>query len=71
MEKIKTFYGKLDWIENEINDFLEDGHVFVDIKQSLDQDDLSGTHALFTVVYTDKIDPLEKIRENQRKYYQK
>ncbi|MDT2849728.1 hypothetical protein P7H60_11305 [Vagococcus carniphilus] len=68
MKKIKTFYGKLDWIENEINDFLEDGHTLEDIKQSLDQDDLSGTHALFTVVYTDKIDAAAKVKRNLEKY---
>lgn len=54
MKKVKTFYGKIDWIENEINDFLEDGHELVDIKQSLDQEDLSGIHALFTVIYIEK-----------------
>lgn len=67
MKKIKTFYGKIDWIENEINDFLEDGHILEDIKQSLDQEDLSGTHALFTVVYTERIDAVALVKERLSK----
>ena len=53
MKKIKSFYGKLIKVENEINDFLEEGHVLEDIKQSIDQDDINGTHVLLTIVYTE------------------
>lgn len=57
MKKVKMIYGKVDEIENEVNDYLYDieeaDFRVISIQTLLDSDiELPGVHALVTIFFS-------------------